>query len=183
MTRKHFSQRERVRLLILPLAAEEQGRGTKLSPHRHKEILAEIHRLMIDGYSQTDIGEALSITRSRLSRMARHIIISRREPARLIKHRDKTLHQIIWARIGFGHSDDCWPWLGFIKPNGYGSLNYKGKTKQAHRAVYECFIGSIDDELVIDHICQNKKCVNPNHLQQVTQSRNLLYGNQKRTFS
>ena len=70
---------------------------------------------------------------------------------------------------------DCWEWSGSILPNGYGRID-RGKkydTKLAHRLVYEALVGELDGSLVIDHICGNGLCVNPKHLEQVSQKENV----------
>ena len=70
-------------------------------------------------------------------------------------------------------STPCIEWWGRIDPHsGYGS---SGKLR-AHRMIYaECF-GPIERGLVIDHLCRNKRCVNPEHLEAVTQRVNVLRG-------
>lgn len=70
--------------------------------------------------------------------------------------------------------DGCWIWTRSInKVTGYGYFSIKGKIKSAHRTSYELFIGEIPENYVIDHLCNNKLCVNPNHLECVTQNENL----------
>lgn len=57
----------------------------------------------------------------------------------------------------------CWNWLLAIKPNGYGSSS----GQPAHRVYYQRFIGEIPNGLQIDHLCHNRRCVNPSHLEAV----------------
>lgn len=58
--------------------------------------------------------------------------------------------------------------------SGYGVLDRgKGLTRFAHRIVYTTFFGSLSDNLVIDHLCENKNCVNPFHLEEVTSGENV----------
>ncbi len=70
-------------------------------------------------------------------------------------------------------SESCWEWQGCTS-NGYGQINIDRKTTRAHRFIYEYYHGKISSELQIDHLCSNRKCVNPNHLEQVTQQENNL---------
>lgn len=72
----------------------------------------------------------------------------------------------------------CWLWLGSInKVTGYGYIGYRENGKQkmssAHRYAYTIFRGQIPQGLVLDHKCNIKQCVNPNHLEAVTQYENL----------
>ena len=77
---------------------------------------------------------------------------------------------------GCGEKNDCWLWRGCINENGYGSLNFHHSNILAHRIAYELFIGPIPPGLVIDHLCRNKGCVNPLHLEAVTDRVNILRG-------
>jgi hypothetical protein len=67
----------------------------------------------------------------------------------------------------------CWQWIGRQTPYGYGELRVSGKTRKAHRVMWE-LVGKpvTDDSLVLDHLCNNRLCVNPNHLQEVTVKQN-----------
>lgn len=73
-------------------------------------------------------------------------------------------------------SGDCWEWLGSRDSKGYGQTEIEGKLRRAHRVVYEHEIGPIPDGLVLDHLCRNPNCVNPAHLEPVTQRINILRG-------
>lgn len=69
------------------------------------------------------------------------------------------------ARIAF--SDDCWEWTGAIGGGGYGSLTRDKKRLPAHRYVYEQMVGPIPEGHHLHHVCENKACVRPDHLEPV----------------
>lgn len=72
---------------------------------------------------------------------------------------------------------DCWVWQRCKNKQGYGKFQVDRKTKSAHRWSYETFIGRVPKGLVLDHLCCNTSCVNPAHLEPVTQRENTLRGN------
>ena len=79
-------------------------------------------------------------------------------------------------RIQFDESG-CWLWTGIIdKPGGYGRFTFWGRLRLAHRVAYEHWIGKIPMGLQIDHLCRVRNCVNPDHLEAVTQRENLMRG-------
>lgn len=83
-----------------------------------------------------------------------------------------------FALIGNQTEFYCWPWLGFFDKDGYPLFRRQnGSSCRAQRYSYETFRTTIPDRLVTDHICRNKICVNPFHLQAVTDKVNLLRGN------
>lgn len=78
---------------------------------------------------------------------------------------------------GIAKLHGCWIWQGSPLPNGYGRIGVrhgKNNTKGqlVHRVAYETFVGPIPKGLTIDHLCRNKLCVNPDHLEPVTQKIN-----------
>jgi len=70
----------------------------------------------------------------------------------------------------------CWIWLKAKKPSGYGNLRKDGEWWIAHRYYYTVHKGEIPDGMVIDHLYKNSSCVNPDHLEPVTQAENLERG-------
>jgi hypothetical protein len=71
---------------------------------------------------------------------------------------------------------ECWEWGGERNENGYGRTHRGGRYIGAHRAVYELLVGPIPEGLVLDHLCRNPPCVNPAHLEPVTNKTNILRG-------
>jgi hypothetical protein len=73
----------------------------------------------------------------------------------------------------------CWIWEGFIDSVGYGRYAHpiKGYSSTAHRVVYEFFYGDIEPDLEIDHLCSNKSCINPFHMEKVSSHVNTLRSN------
>jgi hypothetical protein len=74
---------------------------------------------------------------------------------------------------------ECWPWLAGTTGGGYGYIvkgGKHGKMLGAHRVAYELTVGPIPPGLCIDHLCRNRACVNPAHLEPVTMQTNLLRG-------
>lgn len=77
---------------------------------------------------------------------------------------------------------DCIEWPGFVDNHGYGRKTFGKHGKPtfrrvlAHRLVWEECFGPVPDGLVLDHLCRNKICVNPEHLEPVSQRRNVLRG-------
>lgn len=71
---------------------------------------------------------------------------------------------------------NCWLWQGEINRNGYGRVWVNGKRLMAHRVAYEAFHGAITPGLVLDHLCRNRRCCNPEHLEPVTVKVNTQRG-------
>lgn len=69
---------------------------------------------------------------------------------------------------------DCLRWTGFRQPGGYGQMKAGGAAPElVHRVAYRLAHGSIPDGYQIDHLCRVRDCVNPDHLEAVTQQENL----------
>jgi hypothetical protein len=70
----------------------------------------------------------------------------------------------------------CWEWQGYIRPNGYGSFYFRGRPTTAHRAAYQIFVGPVGERADLDHLCRNRRCVNPDHLEIVSRRENCRRG-------
>lgn len=73
--------------------------------------------------------------------------------------------------------DSCWVWTGSKTDQNYGLIWLNGRHTRAHRVSYVLYCGVLNEGMVIDHLCKNTLCVNPDHLEQVLQSENVKRGN------
>lgn len=87
----------------------------------------------------------------------------------------RPLAERFWPKVDQRGPDECWPWTGHVKRNGYGAITLGGKSgkiEMAHRAAWIVAFGEIPDGMVVDHKCRVRHCVNVRHLQVVTQAEN-----------
>lgn len=79
------------------------------------------------------------------------------------------------AKVAHEPNTGCWLWTGCLV-DGYGVVSLGNKRHKAHRASYEHHVGPIPEGLDLDHLCRQRSCVNPAHLEPVTRRENVLRG-------
>jgi HNH endonuclease len=88
----------------------------------------------------------------------------------------EALAERFWAKVQRGEADACWLWRGSKVTKGYGRFGVGGRSVGAHRVAYELLVGPIPEGLTLDHLCRVRACVNPAHLEPVTNRENVLRG-------
>lgn len=84
------------------------------------------------------------------------------------------LRKSFWDRVEvYG---ECWVWMGATFSGGYGRVTWGGSKQRTHRLAYEDAKGPIPEGLFIDHLCHVRPCVNPDHMEPVTNRENILRG-------
>jgi len=81
------------------------------------------------------------------------------------------------SKIKFNEETWCWEWVGSLNSNGYGQFSFLNKTYKSHRMSYMLYKGYIPNDKVIDHLCGNRLCCNPEHLEATTIKENNIRGN------
>ena len=104
-----------------------------------------------------------------------------------VEHSRRPLLERLWEKIDKNgpvptHRPElgpCWPWTVSVNSGGYGMLLERGRGSKrltAHRLTYELAKGPIPSDLEIDHLCRNRRCCNPDHLEPVTSLENQRRG-------
>lgn len=115
--------------------------------------------------------------------------MSKRTPAR-IAAMARSRERRFWAKVDkSGGPDACWPWTGYVGPNGYGQFGGHSGTRLVHRIAYEYMVGPIPDGLVLDHLCHtadpscdavnecpHRRCCNFRHHEPTTKGQNIARG-------
>lgn len=86
-----------------------------------------------------------------------------------------TLDERFFAKVHM--TSGCWEWVAGKDSGGYGQIGVDRRVKRAHRVAYEAIVGPIPEGLELDHLCRNRACVRPEHLEPVTRYENVRRGN------
>lgn len=81
-----------------------------------------------------------------------------------------------WSRVNKNGPKGCWLWTGQVDPFGYGLLSVRQRRLKTHRIGWTLANGPIPDDEVVDHLCRVPACVNPAHLELVSNRENILRG-------
>lgn len=88
---------------------------------------------------------------------------------------DRWFQARFWSHVTRGRRvKDCWQWTGSTLNTDYGRFSWRGRTLLAHRVAYELLVGPIPEGLTLDHLCRNRTCVSPFHLEAVSGRVNTL---------
>ncbi len=74
-------------------------------------------------------------------------------------------------------ANGCWIWTGTKNEDGYGLVHLGGKREYVHRVMYQMFVGPVNNNRELDHLCRNPSCCNPLHLEAVSSRENSIRGN------
>jgi hypothetical protein len=87
----------------------------------------------------------------------------------------KTAEERFWPKVDRRGENECWPWLAYLNKDGYGQFVGGGEVL-SHRFAYISLVGPIPEGLTLDHLCRNRWCQNPKHLEAVTMRENARRG-------
>lgn len=140
---------------------------------RGVDLMADRDDSQPHGYCQCGCGELAPLaTRTRASHG-----YQRGEPVRYIPgHNTRDVTSPTYEVRDCGYISPCWVWLRSINSKGYGSLRIDGRNTTAHRIYYERTVGPVPDGLDLDHLCRNRACCNPEHLEPVSRAENVQRG-------
>lgn len=81
-----------------------------------------------------------------------------------------------WSKVGLPDENGCMNWLAYKNPHGYGQIKAGPRPVAAHRVSFALRVGTVPEGKEIDHLCRNRACVAPDHLEAVTHRANMLRG-------
>lgn len=96
----------------------------------------------------------------------------------MINFGDSRLPDRFWDKVRPCPMSGCWLWTGAHVWNEYGVVTVGGRQRYVHRVSYQALVGEVPAGLQLDHLCRQRCCVNPMHLEPVTQRENMRRGKQ-----
>jgi hypothetical protein len=96
----------------------------------------------------------------------------------IAEFKDELLDRIMSKLVIDTNGRGCWIWTGYVaeKSSGYGRIGINRRQRAVHRVVYELMVADVPQHLDLDHLCRNRRCANPCHLEPVTRRENILRG-------
>lgn len=154
-----------------------QGRIPQVRPEQrlrgpaHPQWKPEFH-VEVVGYCACGCGQRTKVAQG--SDKSRGRI--KGQPMRYVKGHNGAKSPVLYREEDRGYRTPCWIWQRTIDRTGYAKMPFEGKTRLAHRVFYVQKYGAVPDGLELDHLCRQRSCVNPDHLEPVTRSENVLRG-------
>ena len=145
------------------LPSQPSTAGAKYPPGARQAVVRSTSTTRQSGVCECGCGQRTSVVKGTPNRFV------------LGHHGRKPLPTAADLRARTIEADGCWVWQGG-KRNGYGRVLIHGQARQAHRVMYELVHGPVDPKLHIDHLCRNRACINPEHLEAVTETVNIRRG-------
>lgn len=137
--------------------------------------IALFKRLIAEGVTRREAGRRIGITDSYASKLARgHYWRQEGSEAPGPVTPRLPLEQRFWQKVE--QSPDCWEWKAYRDNCGYGRFKMGKSMRNAHAVAYELLVGEVPDGFELDHLCRNRGCVNPAHLEVVTHRTNTMRG-------
>lgn len=147
-----------------PRRLHVRGHGT--------EGVAPMQLQLTDGFCQCGCGQPVENYRTTDHRWGQ----IKGQPRKFLQGHNLRKSPVDWVAEDRGYDTPCWIWQLYIDAGGYGIKYYDGRSRVAHKVLYEAKYGPVPDGLELDHLCRNRACCNPDHLETVTRAVNIRRG-------